>query len=86
MATISEMIAEIVSLRDRSEELSKMMAAGEKDLKASAGFIRSIAEGSASANEAAMALTAAAGDVNKAASSMISLKNKCSETINKLKQ
>ncbi|MBR7088757.1 MAG: hypothetical protein IKI38_05315 [Mogibacterium sp.] len=86
MASVKEMIQETVALRDRSDELSQMIAAGAKSLSDSSAYMVRIIEGSASGQEAVRALSAAAGALNNAASSMVSMKTACENCIAELKR
>jgi translation initiation factor 2B subunit (eIF-2B alpha/beta/delta family) len=80
------MITETVALRDRSDELSKMIVAGSKALSENAAHMVRIIEGSATGQEAVQAMSAAAAALNQAATSMISMKNTCDNCIAELKR
>ena len=86
MATIKQMIADVVDLKRQSEDMSQMIAAAGKDMSEGAKRLMAIAQESKSGQDAARALSSAAGALEQAANSMIALGRTCDECINDLRK
>lgn len=84
MASIQELIAEVYSIKQRSEELSTMVGAANQDLAHQGAVITGLVRGSQTGQDAAMALIDATRALADAAVSMRALGRSCDSCLQQL--
>ncbi|MCM1222739.1 MAG: hypothetical protein NC548_50605 [Lachnospiraceae bacterium] len=84
MASIQELIGEVSSIKQKSEELSAMVAAANQNLANQGTVIANLVRGSQTGQEAVMALSVANRALADAAASIRALGRTCDSCIQNL--